>query len=324
MNIDLLDPAKVDLGELAWLAHVAFKGVTGTSHFSALTAELQNAEHYWRKYHAAAGRARIAAVRENGNLLAMNAMVPVALRSGSGTALGWQSCDTATHPDARGRGLFMACLKALKEQLADGDIFFGYPNANSMPGLTKFGWGKRAVLDAYVALLPGISDEPGIRQIDRFDSHFDPFARSLVSAGSVCIERSAAYLNWRYFSSPQSPYAALVYDMGAGLEGYAVVRAVSSGARRVCIVMEVFGATLDVERTLLRAATGWARRARAWPTVMFTNRWGDRTWLRHGWMRLPRRLSPRQLVLMGSGVGQAGQQVFDLDWRAFVGDWDVF
>lgn len=324
MDIELLDPATADLGELVKLQREAFKGVAGTSALNTLIGELQNTEHYRRKYHAPAGKAKIGVIREHGNLLAMNAMVPETLSHDSGTTLGWQSCDTATHPDARGRGLFMACLKALREQLADGDVFFGYPNANSMPGFAKFGWSTRAVLDAYVALLPGIADEHGIQQAERFDCRFDGLAKRLMRPGMVCIERSAAYLNWRYFSSPQSPYTVLVYGAGDSIEGYTVVRSLPMGSRRVCIVLELFGVSPEVERALLRAAIRWGWRMRVWPTLLFSNCWGECTWLRHGFARLPRRISPRQLVLMGSGIGDAGRKVFELDWRAFVGDWDVF
>lgn len=324
MNIELLDPATSDLEELAALQRDAFKGVTGTSALDTVIGSLQSAAHLRRKYHAPAGRAKIVAIREQGNLLAMNAMVPVTLRHAVGTARGWQSCDTATHPNARGRGLFMLCLKTLREQLDDGDVFFGYPNANSRSGFSKHGWSTRAVLDAYAAYVPGFPGEQRIHRITHFDSRHDAFAERLARPGTVCIDRSAAYLNWRYFSNPSGPYAAFICGLGNEIEGYAVVRSLPAGFRRACIILESFGSTPKVESALFRAAIRWGLQNGAWPTLMFSNCWGEDAWFRQGFVRLPRRISPRQLNLMGSGIGNEGRRIFDLEWRAFVGDWDVF
>ena len=324
MEIELLDAGTADLEELADLERKAFKGVTGTVALVKLLASLLSAEHYQRKYRTPAGSAKIAMVRENGKLLAANAMIPEILRHEHGTTRGWQSCDTATHPDARGRGLFKTCINTLSGHLTEGEVFFGYPNANSTQGLSSCGWGKYDVLDAFVAPLPSLSRDPAIAQISRFDAQFDQLALRMVQPGTVCIERSAAYLNWRYFSHPESPYSAFAYTREGRLEGFVVTRSLPLSTGDACVVLEVFGSSAAIERALLRAAVRQGAKKRAWPTLVFSTCWGAHTWLRHGFMRLPRRVSPRQLVLMGTGIGAAGQRVMELQWRAQVGDWDVF
>lgn len=324
MEIEFLDPATADLEELAHLQREAFKGVIGTSALDRLLGSLHSAEHYRRKYLAPAGKARIVAVREQGRLLACNAMVPETLRHQDGTALGWQSCDTATHPDARGRGLFKTCITALRDQLSEGEIFFGYPNANSMHGFAKLGWVERGMLDAYAALLPSFSGDRAITEVRKFDVSFDQFASRMTRLGTVCIERSSAYLNWRYLSHAGSPYSAFAYMADGRPEGYVVVRTLPLRFGNACVVLEVFGITPEVEGALLRAAVRWGWRRRAVPTLVFSNCWGERTWLRHGFTRLPRSVSPRQLALMGMGMGEPGRRVMALEWRAQIGDWDVF
>lgn len=324
MEIEIADAASVDLEELAELQRESFKGVTGTSALDQLMGNLHSAGHYQRKYLAPAGNAKIVTVRESGKLLAVNAMVPETLRHAGGTALGWQSCDTATHPDARGRGLFKTCVMALREQLTDGEVFFGYPNANSMPGFAKFGWVTRGMLDAYVAPLPSFFGDTAIQPISRFDARFDEFSQRMIAPGTVCIERSAAYLNWRYLSHADTPYSAYSYVQNGRLEGFAVVRSLPLSTGNACVILEVFGSSHAIEGALLRAAIRWGSGQRAWPTLVFSTCWGEDAWLRHGFIRLPRRVSPRQLALMGTGVGAAGQKVLELEWRAHVGDWDVF
>jgi GNAT superfamily N-acetyltransferase len=324
MDIQVVDAATADLEELADLQRESFKGVIGTSALDKLLSELHSAAHYQRKYMAPAGNAKVVTVREQGKLLAVNAMVPETLRHDSGTTLGWQSCDTATHPDARGKGLFKTCLNSLREHLKEGEIFFGYPNANSMPGFLKFGWITRGMLDAYVAPLPSFTGDTAIQPINRFDERFDEFAKRMIQPGTVCIERSMSYLNWRYFSHADSPYSAFTYTQNGRIEGFAVVRSLPLRTGDACVVLEAFGSSTEIEGALLRSAIRWGSRHRAWPTLVFSTCWGERTWLRHGFVRLPRRVSPRQLALMGAGVGVAGKRVMDLEWRAHVGDWDVF
>ena len=324
MEIDILDPVTADLEELAELQRESFKGVTGTTALDKLLCRLHSAEHYQRKYNAPAGNAKIVVIRDQGKLLAVNAMVPETLRHELGTLLGWQSCDTATHPDARGRGLFRTCVTALREQLTNGEVFFGYPNANSMPGFASFGWVARGMLDAYMAPLRPFSVAKEIQQISRFDDRFDEFAIQMIIPGSICIERSAAYLNWRYFSFADSPYSAFTYSINSILEGFVVVRTLPLQAGDACIILEIFGTSSDIEGALLRAAIRWGADHGAWPALLFSNCWGERTWLRHGFVRLPRRVSPRQLALMGTGIGDAGRKALELIWLAHIGDWDVF
>lgn len=324
MNIELLDPHSADLEELVALQREAFKGVTGTSALDEVLNALHSAEHYQRKYIAPAGKAKIVAVRENGRLLASNAMVPVHLATPQGRVIGWQSCDTATHPDARGKGLFKTCIMALREQIGEGEIFFGYPNANSMPGFKKFGWQVRGVLDAYVALHPALSVHSAIQPVSRFDARMEAYAATLVSSGKIAIERSADYLNWRYFAADISPYRAFVYAEGEHVRGHVVVRTLPMGLGKTNVVLEMFGATPAIEAALLQAARHWGQSQGAWPTVLFTNVWGPHSWGRYGFIRLPRRVSPRQLILMGDGIGASGLAALGLDWYSHVGDWDVF
>lgn len=325
MEIELLDPLTCDLEELAQLQRDSFKEVKGTSAFDSIIEKLHTAEHFRRKYQLApAGKARIVAIRENGNLLAMNAMVPETLIYEGGTASGWQSCDTATHPKARGRGLFKRCIETLRKPLVDGEVSFGYPNANATPGWVRSGWKTNSVLDIFVAPWPRFANPPAIQPIDRFDAAYDELARRTLRPGTVCIERSAAYLNWRYRSDPHSPYSVLEYRDNGKLEGFIVLRTLPLRPVQVCIVMEVFASNDRIKHELLCAASRWGQHHRAWPTLIFTNDWGENAWLRHGFIRVPRKLSPRELVLMGIGIGEAGQKVFEREWTCYAGDWDVF
>lgn len=324
MEIDLLDAPLADLEELADLERLSFRDSAGTGPLNELLGTLLSADHYQKKYLTPAGLAKLVTIRENGRLVAVNAMIPEVLRHEGGTTLGWQSCDTATHPDARGRGLFKKCVNTLHESLRDGEVFFGYPNANSTQGFVRCGWTTFDVLDAYAAPLPVLFVEQGIEQITHFDEQFDAFAIRIVRPGIVGIERSAAYLNWRYFSRGASPYSAFRFLRDGRLLGFSVMRSLPWRAGNACVILELFGDSSAVEGALLHAMIRWAMQMRCWPTLFFSTAWGAQTWLRHGFVRIPRRFSPRQLVLMGVGIGPAGARLVKQKWHAHVGDWDVF
>ncbi|MCF2529730.1 GNAT family N-acetyltransferase [Yinghuangia soli] len=64
-----------------------------------------------------------------------------------------RAVDTATHPEAQGRGLFrQLTMDLLQRMAADTDLVFNTPNANSLPGYLKMGW--REVGKVPIALHP--------------------------------------------------------------------------------------------------------------------------------------------------------------------------
>ena len=124
IEVTIQNPASLDFEEYAGMQAEAFAEVVGAQGMGSLHAP----EYYRWKYHTPWGSALIATVRKDQKLVAANAMYPLRIVAADDHAMGWQSCDTATLPAARGQGLFMQCLHALQEQLGDDAIFFGFPN----------------------------------------------------------------------------------------------------------------------------------------------------------------------------------------------------
>ncbi len=209
MKVETLTAGTVDFDELARLQRKSFEGVADPDQLEGV----QTPEYYRWKYTLAGGEARIAQIRtDNGELVAMNSAFPLTLTLGDSTTRGWQSCDTATHPSARGKGYFLKCLSALKETFTDGEVFFGYPNSNSTRGFTKFGWQKISTLQLFAGIIPPLPMPPKIRRIDRFGPDQDDLATRLAQSGRIMIQRSAAYMNDRY-CSPQRPlYTSFIYE----------------------------------------------------------------------------------------------------------------
>lgn len=77
------------------------------------------------------------------SVAAFYGVFPLPIRLGGNEVIAAQSGDTMTHPDHRGKGLFVSLAKATFELCKEmGVVFvFGYPNENSYPGFVKrLGW----------------------------------------------------------------------------------------------------------------------------------------------------------------------------------------
>lgn len=76
----------------------------------------------------------------DGNRMAgMNGFIAHPVCRNGETSIAYQSCDSATNPDYRGKGVFSSLINLGKELLKDqgGAFLFGYPNKNSGPIFTR-------------------------------------------------------------------------------------------------------------------------------------------------------------------------------------------
>jgi hypothetical protein len=283
-------------------------------------------EFFRWKYSPPAGEAQIALVRDGDRIVAGNAMYPVIIHRGSSSLKGWQSCDTATVPEARRQGLFGSCLRALVAALGDDEVFFGFPNQNSMRGFRKLGWTENEVVTSWITPLPvpSLGAHGEVARVKRFVSAVDTIAERLGAEGFAMLDRSAAYLNWRYADRPFADYTLLVHDEHGEIGGFAVVCRAPALGRMVTLVMELWAASATANRALLRAIRTWAWRARAPFLAMLSTGRARRPGVAAGFLRVPSRLVPKRQVLMGMGTGNRSEALMKGPWSVQTGDWDAF
>ncbi|WP_162051938.1 GNAT family N-acetyltransferase [Pontibacter pamirensis] len=106
--------------------------------------------------------------------------------------------DTATHPDARGKGIFKKLtLHGLSVANADNThLIFNTPNSNSLPGYLKMGWQQlhEPIPHSYF-LVNHFRTCLQVRQHNNFDSF--QFA-STDSSSFVETEKTQEFYKWRY------------------------------------------------------------------------------------------------------------------------------
>jgi len=313
-------PDALDLDEIVSLQRLSFSEVMTDEQIETNL----NAAYYAWTHRPPAGPARIVTLRDGTRLVAMNTMFPLALARNDERLVGWQSCQTATHPSARGRGLFMKCLHALAEQLGPEDIFFGFPNANSTRGFEKLGWGVLAELSTWIRPLPGAPwGLDDLERVERFEPQHAPLLARLTPPDAALIERSPAYLNWRYLEHPNLTYEPFVLDRD-GEAGLLVLSLTRLFGVRCALVMELLADEAATERRLLRRAAAWATARRAPLTIRVAAPTRARDLAVAGYAPVPGRWSPRDMVLMGDARGPRARRWLASRWHAQLGDWDAF
>jgi hypothetical protein len=281
-------------------------------------------EFYRWKYRTPDGMARIASVTQEGETLSSSAMLPLRVRYGGETAIGWHCVDVATLPKARRRGLFLATLRTLTETIPSGDLLFAFPNSGSIVSFLKLGCVENGVLTTWISPTARLVKKrnDSIVTIDEFGTeHGLPGDRTEI--GKPMLDRHSAYLNWRYTNHPNNRYVSFAY-MDDGCEGYCVVRDARVMGRKLALVMEVFGSSPRVETALLRHAADWASSAGTGTMVLMNSSLPLSTAVRVLFVPVPSVLLPKRQVLVLLGTGGLPASLMGRRWALQTGDWDVF
>jgi GNAT superfamily N-acetyltransferase len=221
-----------------------------------------------------------------------------------------RAVDTATHPDAQGRGIFTALTLTAIDELADEgiDLVFNTPNDQSRPGYLKMGWevvgrvpiavrprrprSLAAMVRAREPAAKWSSPTPAGRPATGVLADTDGVTALLhrladTSAGMLHTDRDPEHLRWRYRFEPLH-YRAVVAPGGAA-DGLAVFRLRARGPAREAAVCELLAPDAATARLLLHEvaastgadyliAVGPAASARRWRMAPLPNQGPVLTW----------------------------------------------
>ena len=207
----------------------------------------------------------------DGRLVGLRAFLRWRLLTGDRVVAAVRAVDTATHPDAQGRGIFTRLtLAALDELRGQVDLVFNTPNAKSRPGYLKMGWREVGRVPVAVRVRrplrllrgrrpgadpgrpPPVAAPPAAAVLERGQEVAGLLWREPAPAG-LATARDLGYLRWRYGAAPLLGYRAVTEERDGGLAGLAIFRVRPRGGLWEATVAEVLaGGDPATARRLLR------------------------------------------------------------------------
>jgi len=322
-EIKVVNASELDLEAFSGLQREAFEEVLESAKVS--DAFIRPSFFKW-KYHPPAGEAKIALVIDDGKLVASNSMIPCEVGTPNTVVRAWQSCDTATAPQGRGKGYFMKCLHALQESLSANEIFYGFPNQNSIRGFQKIGWQETSAIRFWINPISAITARQSMQvcEVQHFDDLPEGFAQGCTPSNHASVIRSPAFLNWRYARHPEFDYT--LFALGEmHVSAIAIARPATIMGRNFLVLMEFHGTNTRDKRRLLRHLCYWAKSKGLMHMIAMHNDLGIGNALAGGFYPVPHRLSPKKQVLMGEATtGQNSSELMTIPWEVQIGDWDAF
>lgn len=144
---------------------------------------------------------------ESENILGLRTFLQWKFKNDEKTFGAYQPVDTATTPDARGKGVFSE-LTRVALNMAGDSIIYNTPNANSFPGYLKMGW--RHTGDIKFGVIPRVTPfYKGCSNVVDFDeksiSLLAGIKESFINK-KLTTYKSYEFLKWRFLDIPNINY----------------------------------------------------------------------------------------------------------------------
>lgn len=309
MIIEVLDSTSIDYHEMHSLLTVAFAHRSQ----SKVDVEIPSPESLEFKYRNAVASAKLATVMCDGKLVAMNGLIPVEIWESGMPTLAWMSCDTATHPDYQGQGLFKKCVSALEDTIPSDALLFGFPNLNSMPGFIKMGWKCLAEVDLYFSSrILGCKKSATIRRVDSDSIDID----SLNHNGII---KSREYLLWRY--GPDRGEYQVYKIQSKKLSCVAVTRRIQINGIFFSLILDFFSEDKALPGHYLRKI---CKEQKTFGLLIAPQVFSRLELGKNGFLKVPGILVSRKVVLAGKFVRDRTDKLSKFDpWNLSLGDFDA-
>jgi len=305
--VEIVDPKNVDFDEIHLLLKLAFKERSESNE----SVKVPSAKALAHKYLNSEFLSKIALYFENNSLIAMNGLIPMRVVSGTTSSIGWMSCDTATHPNYRGRGLFKQCVLALESTLKKSDLIFGFPNSNSQPGFKKLGWETNNEIKLWMSprsLLK--SKKISVEEIALLD-----FPHEVGYTPGIVKDKH--YLTWRY--SPQRDDYKIFRIWIKDKTYYAITKLMEVGSLKLTLILETSALPNDSINAIKQISVAQGTHG----VLMSKSQIAAENLVRNGFFQVPSKLNPRRIYLSGKFLEDEIRNLELREWFLTLGDFDA-
>lgn len=321
LQISTTDIDEIDIEQYCTLQQKSFAEIFANSQID--NSYLDSSFFKW-KYNTPNGKARIAVAEAGNKMLASVAMYPVVFIKNHEVFNGWHFVEAATLPEARGRGLFKACMQKLMDSLKNEELIYVFPNKTSLQGTEKIGFQQLDHIPFYgkIVFRKSRNNQAKFSSSCHFSAKQDFFAEALAIKNKVMIYRDAAYMNWRYNSRPHAFYYSYSAMQNNQVVGNIVIRAVRFKQQKLLLLMEFHSLNNEAEKEMLIFLRKVASIERCSFAGLFSNNEPHLSAFASGLIKLPSFMLPKKQILMT--YKKNGQTLQKDKWFIQTGDWDAF
>jgi hypothetical protein len=174
------------------------------------------------------GPATLIVAHEGDLWIGLIVLIPIILESGGRPQKACFAVNVLTHPEHRGKGLFVMMIQYASDLLASkGTWLLGYPNVNAMPGWSRqkmqFEDPLHVFLTKFWLPFAGLR-KTGITSLEQLKTIPSNFWNSLSDRPDMHLTYAPEFIAWRYLSSPQREYAVTGVERRGVLLGLLVTR----------------------------------------------------------------------------------------------------
>jgi GNAT superfamily N-acetyltransferase len=321
LQISKTDIDHIDIEQYCILQQKSFAEVFAYSQID--NSYLDPAFFKW-KYNTPNGKARIAVAEENNEMLASVAMYPVVFIKDQEVFNGWHFVEAATLPEARGRGLFKACMQKLMDSLKNDEVIYVFPNKTSMRGTEKIGFQQLDHIPFYgkIVFRKSRNNQTEFFPGCHFSAKQDSYAKALAIKNKIMIFRDAAYMNWRYNSHPHASYYSYSAMQDDRVVGNIVIRPVKYKQQKLLLLMEFHSLNKEAEKEMLIFLRKVASIENCSFAGLFSNNEPQPGVFASGLIKLPSFMLPKKQILMT--YKKNSETLQNDNWFIQTGDWDAF
>ena len=270
----------------------------------------------------------------NNNVAAIYTAMPVLFRINGGIYKALQSIDTITDISHRGKGLFPKLASKLYTDASENnfELVYGFPNENSAPGFFKklnwLAYGeapfmmkpfnisyfiKKALnrnkikdfnsnsINIIMPPLKAIGKNKTLKQIHHFNESYDLIWQKTAANIGVSVDRTAAYMNWRYIDKPDEVYYNYGLYIDGKLEGVVVFTVKIKHGGTIGYIMELIYNS-DIPSTgklLLKSVSELFKKAKVDAALAWSlpHSFNYQCFRKSGYFNLPVRFRPQHLFL---------------------------
>lgn len=289
------------------------------AHYNTLMPSIPLEVLNWRYRNNVEGPGLIGQAVMGDKVVGMTPFMRVRLKGEHAPINAFHAIDTIVAPEARGKGVFVELGRATCAAARDAGakLVYGFPNAAAAKGWFKHNnWidhGRapfmvcpvrsglfleravgRRVVDFKFPSLPTTLKE--VVTVSRFDSAYDELWKQFSHNINCAVDRSSAYLNWRFARAPQSPYHTVAIKEADKVIAFVTSRTAMKHCGHMGYIMEAM-CQPGREKTLL-ALLRWVKRdlARAGVDAImamcFPHSSTYRTFRQAGFWTIPDRVAP--------------------------------